>query len=335
MPAPGPGRGIRPARAITPRIMLWYLTRMTDRIVHVVVGDSAAGSLALAELPGDIVTYRDALDRGPVALVPDTEHYRTRGAYFAARGFANAEAELAADDRALDDAASADELVLWFAHGLCEQLALVRVVARLARRGLPRPPTIVSIDRHPERALFLGLGELTPTQLAELWPRRAPLARDAVDEAIAAWIAVTAADPRALPLLARRTKALPFLAGAIERHLEELPDPQSGLARSERQILAALARGETDAAVLANVHGIDPRYVLTDTILRDTIATLAACGFVEGASRAVTPLGRQALAAAIDRVHECGIDDWRGGVRLVGRGTVWRWDPRARTLIER
>ena len=36
--------------------------------------------------------------------------------------------------------------------------------------------------------------------------------------------------------------ALPFLAGAIERHLEEFPDPTSGLSRTERQVLAAIAR---------------------------------------------------------------------------------------------
>jgi hypothetical protein len=49
----------------------------------------------------------------------------------------------------------------------------------------------------------------------------------------------------------------------------------------------------------------------------------------------VTALGRQALAGAIDRVHEVGIDDWRGGVRLLGRGPVWRWESRERKLIER
>ena len=37
---------------------------------------------------------------------------------------------------------------------------------------------------------------------------------------------------------------MPFLAGALERQLEEFPDPTSGLSRTERQVLAAVARGE-------------------------------------------------------------------------------------------
>jgi len=64
---------------------------------------------------------------------------------------------------------------------------------------------------------------------------------------------------------------------------------------------------------------------------------LGRAGFVEGApaSPTVTALGRQALAGAIDRVHEVGIDTWRGGVHLTGRGPVWRWDGRERKLFER
>src|SRR5262249_60598728 len=127
------------------------------------------------------------------------------------------------------EAAAAEELILWFEHDLFDQFALVRLLSRLARRGLPQQLTIVSIDRHPEVPNFLGLGELKPEQLAELWPRRTPLSRDAIDEAITAWIAVTAPDPRALPFLARRVKALPFLAGALARPLEQFPDPASGL----------------------------------------------------------------------------------------------------------
>jgi hypothetical protein len=303
-------------------------------LVHVVNGDSVAQTLADAELPGEIRVWADALDQGPVLPVPDDENYRVRGEFWAANGRPGAAEQLAAWDRGVDEAASAGEVVLWFEHDLFDQLALARLLARLARRGLPAQLTLVSIDRHPEVPQFLGLGELQPAQLAALWPRRTPLSRDAIDEAVSAWIAITACDPRALPFLARRVKALPFLAGALERQLEELPDPTSGLSRTERQILAAIARGEGDTASLLRAsHAIDPRYPITDSLLARVLRELQRCGFVQGTT--VTPLGRQALAGAIDRVHEQGIDDWRGGVRLAGRGAVWRWDSRERRLAER
>lgn len=320
-----------------------------ERIVHLCNGDSTADNLSLADLPGEIRVWADALDQGPVQNLPDAEHWKLRGEFLASRGFRDSDARLAAWDHGVDEAAAAEELILWFEHDLFDQLALIRLLARLSRRGLPQQLTIVSIDRHPEVPNFLGFGQLKPEQLAELWPRRTPLSRDAIDEAITAWIAVTASDPRALPFLTRRIKAMPFLAGALERHLEEYPDPQSGLSRTARQLLAAIARGvATGGDLMAAVHAIDPRYPITDGLLLTTLQDLGRCGFIEGAPTgapshdsfqhvrvAITATGRQALAGAIDRVHEHGIDEWRGGVHLVGKGPVWRWDSAARKLIER
>jgi hypothetical protein len=318
-----------------------------ESIVHVCNGDATADALSLADLPGEIRVWADALDQGPVLPVGDAEHLQRRGEFVRSRG--GDPSKLAEYDRQFDEAAGAEELILWFEHDLFDQLALIRLLARLARRGLPQQLTIVSIDRHPEVANFLGLGQLKPEQLAELWPRRTPLSRDALDEAITAWIAVTAPDPRALPFLVKRIKAMPFLAGALERQLEELPDPTSGLTRTERQVLAAVARGEATAeAVMRAVQAIDPRYPLTDTVLFWTLHALGRCGFVTGAPEGaptpaaiqaiqvgVTPRGREALAGAIDRVAEHGIDDWRGGVRLSGKGPVWRWDGAQRKLLEK
>jgi len=324
-----------------------------ERIVHVCNGDSTADTLSLADLPGEIRVWADALDQGPVLPVSDAESHVLRGEYWArvdGTGSASDHAKrLTAYDEQLDEAAGAEELILWYEHDLFDQLALVRILARLARRGLPQTLTIVSIDRHPDIPNFPGLGQLESAQLAELWPRRTPLSRDAIDEAVTTWIALTAADPRALPFLVKRVKALPFLGGAIERHLEEFPDPTSGLSRTERQTLAAIARGEgTGSALMKASHAIDPRYPITDGYLLHILKGFGVAGFIEGAPTGplsessfknvnvtVTALGRQALAGAIDRVHEGGIDTGRGGVHLEGRGPVWRWHSSERRLIEK
>ncbi|MEO8553829.1 MAG: DUF1835 domain-containing protein, partial [Kofleriaceae bacterium] len=98
-----------------------------ERIVHVCNGDSTADTLSLADLPGEIRVWGDALDQGPLLPVSDTEHYRARGEFWASRGMGNAadQAQKLADyDKGVDEAAAAEELILWFEHDLFDQLAL-------------------------------------------------------------------------------------------------------------------------------------------------------------------------------------------------------------------
>jgi hypothetical protein len=114
-------------------------------------------------------------------------------------------------------------------------------------------------------------------------------------------------------------------------------------------VLAAIARGEgSGPGLMLQSHTSDPRYPITDGKLIGVLKGLGSAGFIEGAPTgkpgpetlaaikpSITALGRQALAGAIDRVHEVGIDEWRCGVHLSGKGPVWRWDSRERKLIER
>lgn len=317
---------------------------MMERLAHICNGDATADKLSLADLPGEIRVWADALDQGPLLPVPPKPFLEARARHAVAEGWAPsleaATARLAEWERAvaLFDAPGMEEVVLWFEHDLFDQLALCRLLY-LASFAEVRAAqlTLVCIDRHPEVPQFLGLGQLAPEQLAALWPQRVPVSRDAMDEAVATYLALTAEDPRGLAFLSKRVRALPFLGGAIERHLEELPDCASGLGRSERQMLAAIGRGTSSlAAARTELHAIDPRYPITDSIATSVVRRLVARELVsELPELTITARGRQALAGAYDVVSELGVDVWRGGVHLVGRGPVWRWDGASRRLVYR
>ena len=62
-----------------------------ERIVHVCNGDTTADLLSLAELPGEIRVWADALDQGPLLPVADAEHYKQRSEFWGTRGFREAE----------------------------------------------------------------------------------------------------------------------------------------------------------------------------------------------------------------------------------------------------
>jgi hypothetical protein len=54
-------------------------------------------------------------------------------------------------------------------------------------------------------------------------------------------LSITSADPKAIEsLLETGVSALPFLAAALRRHLEEFPSVDNGLSSTERQALTVL-----------------------------------------------------------------------------------------------
>src|SRR5262249_18557560 len=131
-----------------------------------------------------------------------------------------------------------------FEHDLYDQLQLLQVLALVADNGHdPERVELLNVGAFDGRPEFHGLGELTSDELESLWPVRRSVTDEIVGLAVSAWDAVRAATPAEIEaFLACDSSALPFLAPALRRLLEELPDAVTGLARSERQLLAPLAR---------------------------------------------------------------------------------------------
>jgi hypothetical protein len=243
-------------------------------------------------------------------------------------------------DRLLQQALAAGRHVaLWFEHDLFDQLQLLQALALAA--DSPGELELIQADDF--------LGPLAPDGLEALWPSRRPVTADMLELARDAWDAFSAPDPTALPpLLARDTAALPFLAAAVRRSLEELPDATSGLSRMERQLLEPLRAGPSRAVELFVANQAQEEAAFAgDAWVWKRLAELVP--LVEplpappplgdprafAAARVVlTPLGEDVLARNVDRVEATGLDRWLGGTHL-GVGTDWRWDAESRALRTR
>jgi hypothetical protein len=196
------------------------------------------------------------------------------------------------------------------------------------------------IGAFPGRPEFKGLGQLTPDELASLLETRQPVQSRQIDLAGRAWQAFRAPDPREVEsLLAGDTSALPFLAAALRRHLEEYPWTTDGLSRTERRILE-LAREPIDTiAAFPSVSDGETAFYIGDGSYWKVAQDLAAASLVTlavepasgpGLPRGImsaTETGRAILDGEADRVQRCGLDRWLGGVHLHGHGPTWRWNP--------
>jgi DNA-binding transcriptional MerR regulator len=214
--------------------------------LHVTNGESAGNTLRRTGIDGAVLAWDDVLHEGPV---PDGSPARVRDArarFLAGCGWGDARtirASLERRDRHLDQALrDGRPVVLWFEHDLYDQLQLLQIFARVGPDA--EHVELIEVGSFPGRPGFRGLGELTAEELESLWPQRRPPAAARVELAALAWDAFRAPDPRSLEdVLGRDTSAAPFLAAALRRLLEELPDARTGLSRSERQLLDALTEG--------------------------------------------------------------------------------------------
>jgi hypothetical protein len=220
-----------------------------------------------------------------------------------------------------------DEIVLWFEHDLYDQMQLIQILDRLRGAG---NVSLISVDRY--------LGPMTAAQLRELWPLRRPPSDAAFRLAANAWAAFQSSDPTAIErVLARDTSALPYLQGALRRHLEQFPSVASGLARTERQVLEIASEGGHRFHTLFPAYqNREERVFMGDTVLREWIHGLAGCRHpllaMDAGVYRVTAEGRDVLQCRADHVRLNGIDRRLGGVHLSGEEAQWRWDELAGRL---
>lgn len=305
-------------------------------MLHVTNGDLAAEAIAAAQIGGDVLPWRDVLHEGPVPLGVTDAELRTVRAHFLARcGWADrraVEVDLTRRDQRLDRALrSGEEILLWFEPDLYDQLQLLQVLDRLAAGGARRPASAVL-----PREL---LGAMSTPEVVAHYAAARPLESEVVELGRVAWRAFRSEDPRAIEIfLARDEVGLPDLGAALRRHLEQFPSVRSGLSRSERQALEALADGPVPFdEMFRAAQSAEEVHFLGDAVFELYLADLAAepAPLVERAGEIwlLTALGRAVLAGERDRVLERGYDRWLGGVRLLAPRRVWRWDPGVGRLV--
>ncbi|MFV2040200.1 MAG: DUF1835 domain-containing protein, partial [Acidimicrobiales bacterium] len=313
-------------------------------------GDSAVSVLKKAGIPGHIFPWRDVLHQGPVPATESLEALSDiRADYIAGLGWGSRDRvrqDFRLRDRKLESARHHDELVLWFEHDLYDQLQLLQILSYLA--VAPPEDTVMSMVC---RDTFLT--QAPAELLGEWFEDRPPLDDGQIAVGQLAWQGFTQPTPDAwAALLDDETSALPFLADAIERHLEEFPGPTDGLSRTERQILIAVEQGHTTpGALFRATQEMEEAAFMGDASFWDTLA-----GLVLGAAPLLaaawefrlpngprpepgflrqpldfTTTGRDVLAGKLDWLSLHPIDKWLGGIHL--GPSVWRWDPEARQLL--
>jgi hypothetical protein len=278
---------------------------------HLTNGDLAAAVIRQVA-PGEVIPWRDVLHEGPVRAGLTLDELSTeRAAFITEAGWGRA--SFAERDAALRASGGEDEVVLWFEHDLYDQLQLIQLLDWFAAHPVARLSLVCEAE-------YLGL--MPPARAAQLFERRKPVTPRQLDVAEAAWLAFRSPHPAPLvEVLGQNTSPLPFLRGALIRHLQEFPWTTDGLSRTERRILDALRDGPQKFAAIFRRTREEPAF-MGDPVLRWHLTRLELEGWVQQRD-GVWQLGRRG-----DR----RLERWLGGV-LARPDSPWRWDPGAGSLL--
>lgn len=315
---------------------------MDVKTLHIVDGDSTGGTLKMSGLARarDILCWREALYSGPVpAGLSLRQLSRLRSRYFT-KGKSPGEFEKR--DAALEKHDRYEKISLWFGRGctLCH-LSLAQILSWFHEHGVS-----------PHRLWWVAIhgGELHPEQIAKAYAKRRPVSRKQLQLGERVWQAFRQPSPAALIRLQQADlDGMPGLRPAVVWLLQEYPSLRNGLSRLERDLLREIHRRKITKASHA-VTPIIAREPVGDTFLFDMLRNFVRAEHpllefaqpfagkfqtweFNGATLALTNVGRRVLACKDDAVALNGIDRWIGGVHLHRKSVRWRWDGKARSVI--
>src|SRR5205085_10286449 len=190
-----------------------------------------------AGIEGKIIAWRDVLHEGPVDSSLSLEELSKQRARFIAGNnwddFSHVSGDFTERDRVIQHLDYFDEVVLWFEDDLYDQLQLIQLLDFFSRGAAQEKKlSVIVVDGY--------IPPLSVEQLKRLEATRPRVKPEQLELAQRAWKAFGSDDPTSIEcLLEGSTSALPYLARALTRHLEEFPATVNGRSRSEREALTA------------------------------------------------------------------------------------------------
>jgi hypothetical protein len=315
--------------------------------VHVILGDSAAGIFRQVFHPGDrLVIDRDVLNCGPTLACDSPRAWsEMRRAFWSSVPASSVDDSDDADPGLLgagERLGTAEQITIWAATGLSEQLFISHVIHRAEEWGIDAAKIcLLQFETLRNRAAHvLGTGELNERNMSE-HPEPTAVSGSALRDYRAAWAALTSPDPALIEgFNESHPSANEWLKRAMRLLLRRFPDKRSGLPWWDFVLLTHVrSHGPRAARVIGYTMGdfyddadLTGDLYLFGRLLRLGDPQLPAPLLEISGDRSrmrevqvtLTPFGVDVLEGGIASYPTNPIEDWASGVRLSsGDGNLW------------
>ncbi|MDF1643577.1 MAG: hypothetical protein P1U80_05275 [Pseudomonadales bacterium] len=308
-------------------------------ILNITNGDSAVEIMKKAGIPGKFLPWKDVLHDGPVPKGLGLEELsKIRAEFIIGRGWGepeNIRRDFIERDDTLKSFREYEKVILWFEHDLYDQLQILQILDWFHdkdKNGVEL--SIICRDKY--------LGMLSPGEMKNLLIFEEPITEKHLVLSSKAWSAFRENSPKEwCQLLDKDISVLPYLKGAVTRMLEEYPNSDNGLSRTEQQALKIISKGESLAGkVFGLSQKSEERMFLGDSsfwvLLQEFIdsspelltlreGTKLAYPTARDQELTITPVGLDVLYGKRHWLDIKDYDRWIGGVHLE-HGSVWCWE---------
>lgn len=315
--------------------------------VHVILGDSAAGIFRRVFHPSDrLVIDRDVLSCGPTPRCNGIETWcEVRRAFWSSVAPGSAPDPAPADFGLVRESESlrkAEQIIIWAATGLSEQLFIAHVIHRAKEWGVdPTKIQLVQFETLRNRAArVLGTGELNERHMSD-HPEPEAISAAALQDYGAAWTTLTSPDPALIEGFSESyPSANEWLKRAMQLLLRRFPDKRSGLPYWDFALLTeARSHGPRAARVIGYTMGnsYDDADLVGDLYLFGRLLRLGEPQLpapllnisgdrtnMRDAQVHLTPFGLDVLEGNASSYPANPIEEWAAGVKLSSaEGVLW------------
>lgn len=216
------------------------------KILHILNGDSTAETFSKANIPGDIMVWREILSEGPVLSdINSVEFWSERENFICSEYNDTSERymKIVIDElNKLNNINKFDEIVLWFEHDLFCQINLIFLINYIYNKGFTGNLSVVNIDDFFKPG-FKGIGELRSEDFIILYEKRLSLNIEDIEAANEAWAIYSSSNPSLLNDISEINFGnLKYLKNALERHKQRFPFVGNGLNKIQSDLLNIIAQ---------------------------------------------------------------------------------------------
>ncbi|WP_299754766.1 DUF1835 domain-containing protein [uncultured Pontibacter sp.] len=241
--------------------------------LHIINGDASLPAFAAANLPGQVLVWREVLSEGPVFYtLPEPEFWQKRQEFITD---AYCEPSNKYKEKVLDEVQKLEgieaffEVVLWFDADLMCQINLLYLLQRLQRNK----PSLLTVCT-PGKGQ--NIGNMQPQELQNLFDERQQLGEEELQQAASLWQLYASPHPLDLQLhLQQIAIVFPHLEHALQLHLLRFPSCTYGLSQPEQMLLQIIQSGASSIKeVMQQFWQQDPGYGFADVQLQQILACL-------------------------------------------------------------